>query len=268
MRVVPIRDFFLRPQNYAHCRSLVVRRFGELTCKVWNARNFKGQVSPHEFLQAVVAASSKRFLVDSQGDPVELISWLLHELHRELGGTKKFGTSIIDRSLQGELMVTTMKDTKGPDGATTTTETTEKCAEAPDEGSRALCLHLVCHARYTTTSLAACMRCAGSRGTHAHGVEKRPASAIHLRIHPFRTALPTPTPTPLFSPPFPKPQPRMPFYMLGLDLPPPPLFQDVMEKNIIPQVPLAQILTKFDGESVHDTIRTVRGYAQTRGIAE
>lgn len=29
---------------------------------------------------------------------------------------------------------------------------------------------------------------------------------------------------------------RMPFLMLGLDLPPPPLFKDVMEKNIIPQV--------------------------------
>lgn len=29
---------------------------------------------------------------------------------------------------------------------------------------------------------------------------------------------------------------RMTFLMLGLDLPPPPLFQDVMEKNIIPQV--------------------------------
>lgn len=28
----------------------------------------------------------------------------------------------------------------------------------------------------------------------------------------------------------------MPFLMLGLDLPPPPLFKDVMEKNIIPQV--------------------------------
>ncbi|KAK1576875.1 hypothetical protein Q3G72_017144 [Acer saccharum] len=28
---------------------------------------------------------------------------------------------------------------------------------------------------------------------------------------------------------------RMPFLMLGLDLPPPPLFKDVMEKNIIPQ---------------------------------
>lgn len=29
---------------------------------------------------------------------------------------------------------------------------------------------------------------------------------------------------------------KMPFLMLGLDLPPPPLFKDVMEKNIIPQV--------------------------------
>ncbi|MCH95665.1 U4/U6.U5 tri-snRNP-associated protein 2-like, partial [Trifolium medium] len=28
---------------------------------------------------------------------------------------------------------------------------------------------------------------------------------------------------------------KMPFLMLGLDLPPPPLFKDVMEKNIIPQ---------------------------------
>lgn len=94
--------------------------------------------------------------------------------------------------------------------------------------------------------------------------------------------------------------------MMGLDLPPPPLFQDVMEKNIIPQaripdagaflfarastwlcprvcfcvklvrmvaaaadlvnllvscatqVPLAQIMTKFDGQSVHDTLRQAR----------
>lgn len=28
----------------------------------------------------------------------------------------------------------------------------------------------------------------------------------------------------------------MKFFMLGLDLPPPPLFKDIMEKNIIPQV--------------------------------
>uniref|UniRef100_F6I7S5 USP domain-containing protein n=1 Tax=Vitis vinifera TaxID=29760 RepID=F6I7S5_VITVI len=48
---------------------------------------------------------------------------------------------------------------------------------------------------------------------------------------------------------------RMPFLMLGLDLPPPPLFKDVMEKNIIPQVPLFNILKKFDGELVTEVVR-------------
>ncbi|KAF9597833.1 hypothetical protein IFM89_021918, partial [Coptis chinensis] len=48
---------------------------------------------------------------------------------------------------------------------------------------------------------------------------------------------------------------KMPFLMLGLDLPPPPLFKDVMEKNIIPQVPLFNILKKFDGESVTEVVR-------------
>ena len=36
-----------------------------------------------------------------------------------------------------------------------------------------------------------------------------------------------------------------PFMILPLDLPPPPLFQDEMEKNIIPQVPLGTILRKY-----------------------
>lgn len=35
---------------------------------------------------------------------------------------------------------------------------------------------------------------------------------------------------------------RMRFLILGLDLPPPPLFKDVMEKNIIPQVHLSSRL--------------------------
>ncbi|CAN4081803.1 unnamed protein product [Withania somnifera] len=48
---------------------------------------------------------------------------------------------------------------------------------------------------------------------------------------------------------------RMPFLMLGHDLPPPPLFTDVMEKNIIPQVPLFNILKKFDGETVTEVVR-------------
>ncbi|KNA03309.1 hypothetical protein SOVF_210440, partial [Spinacia oleracea] len=44
MRVTPLRNFFLIPENYQHCKAPLVHRFGELTRKIWHARNFKGQV--------------------------------------------------------------------------------------------------------------------------------------------------------------------------------------------------------------------------------
>lgn len=40
------RDFFLEARNYSNARSDLVRRFGELVRKVWNARAFRGQVLP------------------------------------------------------------------------------------------------------------------------------------------------------------------------------------------------------------------------------
>ena len=40
-----------------------------------------------------------------------------------------------------------------------------------------------------------------------------------------------------------------PFLFLSIDLPPPPLFQDSVEKNIIPQVSLSSLLTKYDGKT-------------------
>ena len=172
-------DFFLRPENYASCQSLLVQRFGELVRKVWNPRAFKGQVSPHEFMQArgswllarsswhaaagscrvlhgmrqvfvllgwqssigphlgssgasqfgfgfgwatarqlhippplllaavpapppaytgagppaspqaVMSASSKRFIIDRQSDPLEFLSWLVNSLHLDLTGGKR-----------------------------------------------------------------------------------------------------------------------------------------------------------------------------------
>ena len=40
-----------------------------------------------------------------------------------------------------------------------------------------------------------------------------------------------------------------PYLFLALDLPPPPLFQDAVEKNIIPQVSLHSVLAKYDGKT-------------------
>uniref|UniRef100_A0A803KX60 USP domain-containing protein n=1 Tax=Chenopodium quinoa TaxID=63459 RepID=A0A803KX60_CHEQI len=46
----------------------------------------------------------------------------------------------------------------------------------------------------------------------------------------------------------------VPFIMLDLDLPPPPLFKDALAKNIIPQVPLFNILKKFDRETITEVV--------------
>lgn len=180
MRVTPLRNFFLIPENYQHVKSPLVHRFGELTRKIWHARNFKGQVSPHEFLQAVMKSSKKRFRIGVQSDPVEFMSWLLNTLHADLRTSKK-SSSIIYNCFQGELEVV--------------------------------------------------------KEMHSRPVVETNGDSENKAIN-FITETS-----------------RMPFLMLGLDLPPPPLFQDILEKNIIPQVPLFNILKKFDGETVTEVVR-------------
>lgn len=42
---------------------------------------------------------------------------------------------------------------------------------------------------------------------------------------------------------------KSPFLLLSIDLPPPPVFQDALVKNIIPQVPISAVLAKYDGKT-------------------
>ena len=125
-----------------------------LTNKIWNARNFKGHSSPHEFMQAVRNRSKDAFGAETGNhDAAQFLRWLLNELIRD---EKKRGEkrSVIQSCFQGEV-------------------------EIIDDSS-------------------------ASRAS--------------------------------------------PFLMLSMDLPNAPLFQDVMEKNIIPQVSLERaLLKKFDG---------------------
>ena len=51
-----------------------------------------------------------------------------------------------------------------------------------------------------------------------------------------------------------------PYMMLTLDLPPAPLFQDELDKNIIPQVPLSSILSKYDGVRGAEQMNTRKRY--------
>lgn len=88
LHVPPLRNFLLL-SSFRGKESELLKRFAGLAKKVWNPRLFKSQVSPHEFLQEVGRASSGKFSLEKQGDPVEFLGWLLNQLHKDLGGTKK-----------------------------------------------------------------------------------------------------------------------------------------------------------------------------------
>ncbi len=111
-----LRDFFLLPSNYAACSSRLVGAFGEFVRKVWNRRNFKPQVSPHEVLQAIGLASKKRFKIGEQADPVQFVSWFLNELHRDLEASGCRGAAgkatVIQECFQGRLAVVAEKDVR------------------------------------------------------------------------------------------------------------------------------------------------------------
>lgn len=90
VHVIPLRDYFiLDPAASAPEATELVKRFSMLCRKVWNPKAFKGQVSPHELLQECANASGKRFKITEVGDPLEFLGWLLNQLHKDLGGTKK-----------------------------------------------------------------------------------------------------------------------------------------------------------------------------------
>ncbi|KAI1280905.1 U4/U6.U5 tri-snRNP-associated protein 2 [Halotydeus destructor] len=180
---VPVfRNYFLEEDNYVSLVKhrppgdnlfLIVQRFGELLRKLWNPKNFKAHVSPHEMLQAVVLCSKKKFQITQQSDPIDFLSWFLNTFHLALNGNRKISSSII-KTFRGSMKIYTRK-------------------VIPIEKSIDEKLQLMLQDEYK---------------------EKSDDSQ---------------------------------FLYLTLDLPPPPLFKDDMQENIIPQVPLHSLLAKFNG---------------------
>ncbi|KAK7465326.1 Ubiquitin carboxyl-terminal hydrolase 10 [Stygiomarasmius scandens] len=185
LHVRPLRDYLLL-SGFRGKESELLKRFAGLAKKIWNPRLFKSQVSPHEFLQEVNRVSAGRFRLEQQGDPVEFLGWLLNNLHKDMGGTKKKNSSIMFSTFQGELRVET-----------------QQVLVRPDVGDN-----------------------------------EKPRFDIDRDIKSTVS----------------------PFLFLSVDLPPPPLFQDAVEKNIIPQVTIHSVLAKYDGITTQESAGQLRRY--------
>ena len=116
--IKPLRDYFLVYKDDSEIRfdlnGIMTQHLSELVRKVWNPRNFKGHVNPHEVMQAITGASRKMFKIGTQKDPTMLISWLFNNLNAYISTKKK--SSIITDLFRGHIEVSseplTAKDIK------------------------------------------------------------------------------------------------------------------------------------------------------------
>ncbi len=92
--------------------ALFVQRCGELFRKIWNSKNFKGHVNPHEIMQAVGLASNKTFKIVKHSDAVTFLTWFLNTVHNYLCKKNKSKSSIISECFQGVLKVETFTEVK------------------------------------------------------------------------------------------------------------------------------------------------------------
>jgi U4/U6.U5 tri-snRNP-associated protein 2 len=209
--VPTLRDFFLLPDNYAHCKSELVQRFGTLIRKIWSPYLFRNHVSPHELLQEITIRSAKKFKLGSKGDPFEFLTWFLNTLHEDLvadqpstttkggvDGPKDVTTerSIITECFQGRVEVDTERER-----VITNKNKPKKSKDSDSEKSE--------------------------KSEESSAEEKSLSSAPRKKIKRSKK--------------------EIPFLILPLDMPPPPLFRDESERNIIPQEPIFTLLNKFNG---------------------
>lgn len=186
--VAPLRDFFLRPENYAHCPAPLVHKFGELLRKLWSRDNFKSVISPHELVQEITVASKLRFQIGETSDAADFLVWFLNELHRSLGGTRKRGSSVIHDAFQGDVRVETL-----------------------------------------------------SRRTHLTKRDEADVddTAVSAEAQGWK-----------------RDERDLPFLYLTLDVPATPLFKDTQGGNIVPQIPLFDVLTKYNGVKLSDSVKS------------
>lgn len=210
--VHPIRDFFLNPVNYSYVsreKFPIVYKFGEVIRKVWSKHNFKSMVSPHDFIQAMTVSSKRKFHIGKQAEAVDLMVWLLNELHRGLGGSRKSNSSIIYKTFQGN--VNLKKRSKTIKIVTKVKEPTENISMDVQGEVNEI----------------------NEGEDDSDNEQKEEKSRVAQWVE-----------TSISSP----------FLILNLEIPATPLFKDSQGGQVIPQIPLFEVLKKYNGENWTDHV--------------
>lgn len=116
-RIENLRNYFLQYDDTTtdlkfDPQALFMQRMAELFRKIWNPKNFKGHVSPHEVMQSITLASCNKFKIVEQNDSINFLSWFLNTTNEFLIKKNKKNTceksinsTIISDCFQGRLLI-------------------------------------------------------------------------------------------------------------------------------------------------------------------
>ncbi|SPO21311.1 related to SAD1 - protein required for assembly of U4 snRNA into the U4/U6 particle [Ustilago trichophora] len=222
VHVPAVRDFFLEGKETEGegSKSELVKRFGALVRKMWNPKAFKPQVSPHEFLQQVAQVSGNRFKITHQSDPVEFLGWLLNRLHADLSSSSQGG----------------IKGGKRKRGAGGGESVISRCfqgvvqvesqplvrGEDPETSANSVTAQAEAMLKNGTSNAAS-----GGQVDDEGRIRFDPSFSVEKRDSPF--------------------------FLLAMDLPTPPPVLGEEGENLVPQVTIGQVLSKYDGQSLHES---------------
>lgn len=248
--VKPIRDYFLLQLHHVNnghsadinrgnannnrsnkSAELVTNAFGELVRQLWSPYRFKSHIDPHILVNAIIAASNKRFKVGIQSEAGELMAWLLHQLHigtmieveiinnkKKKTKTKKKVTSIIEQTFQGKVRVTT-KEIKRKKKEKDENDTYRVGSDSEND-----------------------IDDIDMKANSENGITSNGNGNQHQHYEIEETIITTK------------------FLQLTLEIPKKPLFRDEDGGLVIPQEPLLNVLKKVDGKTYTDNIISSANY--------
>lgn len=232
-----VRDYFLEARELeggAEGKSELVKRFGALVRKMWNPRAFKPQVSPHEFLQQVAQVSGNRFRITHQSDPVEFLGWLLNRLHADLVPNSAAKNGKRKRSGGGGESIISRCFQGVVQVESQALARAEEADVASPAGVVSEAEAIMKNGRYTADERGQVDEEGRIRFDTTTTIEKRDT----------------------------------PFFLLAMDLPtPPPVVgeaDDETNSRLIPQVTIGQVLSKYDGGSLHESSGKLSRYRLRR----
>ena len=242
--VAPLRNYFLDASNYAHVQGGVVQKFGDLVRRLWSPAAFKATASPIEFVSVVSSASKKRFGVGVVPDALELLTWLLNTLHEELTADYNPGATVAAAIGLGS---------SSGDGNSSSSSGGQKRPRTQASGgfARSIITDVFqgeVEVETLSSELAAELQAEEAKKTEdAKKRASEDAGGTHTPLQ--QPAIPTPAAAVLPS------TRRLPFLFLSLDLPPTPLYKDDEGSRVIAQLPMYQLLAKYNGATVTDSLR-------------